>query len=93
MAPQDAMEGGALELALNKYLEKVEEDADPHKGCAAHWPIQQGIKLLLQCQVALLNERAKERKERSETFWKLTGTAVGCASLVATIISLCLRSK
>jgi len=91
MSPQETMEGGTLERALNKYLTNVEKDLDPHKGCSAHWPIQDGIKLLLQCQLALLNERAQDRKERSETFWKLTGTAVGCASLAATIISLCFR--
>ena len=90
MAP-DTMEGGTLEKQLAKYLESVDQDRNPHKGCEAHWPIQNGIRLLLQCQLALLNERALERRERSETFWKLTGTAIGGASLVATIITLCLR--
>lgn len=91
MAPQDTMEGNTLEKQLATYLEHVDQDRDPHKGCAAHWPIQQGIKLLLQCQLAILQERATERHERSETFWKLAGTAIGCASVVAAIISLCLR--
>ena len=102
MSPQETMEGGALARQLTTYLADVDQNKSPHNACAAHWPIQNGIRLLMQCELAELAERALDREERRarqleidrqrrDTFWKVTGTAVGCASLAATIISLCLR--
>jgi hypothetical protein len=104
MSPQETMEGGALVRQLTTYLEDVDQNKAPHNACAAHWPIQNGIRLLMQCELAELAERAQDReerrarqleadKQRRDTFWQVTGAAIGSASVIATIISLCLGSK
>jgi hypothetical protein len=101
MSPQETMEGEALVRQLTTYLSAVDQNKQPHNACAAHWPIQDGIRLLMQCELAELAERALDReerrarqmeadKQRRETFWQVTGAAIGSASVIATIISLCL---
>ena len=94
MSPQ--MEGTTLHNQLVSGIKYIEESSQASGVCEAHWPMVNGVKLLLECQKASIEERegvrvdrAKEAKERrNETIAIALGVAAVAATLITVVVPL-----
>jgi len=91
MSPQ-TMEVNTLVNQLNDCISEMKRETKPHGACSAHWPIHTALRLLLECQSAILKERAEERaareKEKKQARAETISIAIAVAGVMGGIIEL-----
>ena len=94
MSPTQTMEGDALGKEIDAGIDDLSAPVPPGVVfCGpAHWAQVNALKILLRCQKANLEERARERLDREQETKdrraETIGIALGAAGVIATLITV-----
>ena len=90
------MESHALNRQLEDCIETMKHEVKPHGGCAAHWPIHNALRLLLECEHANMRERMEERDakiaEKKKVRAEVISLSIAAATIVTSILCAIIKS-